>query len=53
MEKKTETIDGKRPWEAGFDAEESQQKAAARQRKGDDPKAISDTLDYSKTNKGS
>lgn len=44
LEKRTETLEGKRPWEAGFAAEESQQKAEARARKGDDPDAIKDTL---------
>lgn len=43
-EKKTETLEGKRPWEEGFAAEESDQKAKARERKGDDPHAIADTL---------
>ena len=51
--KRTETIEGKRPWEQGFEAEESQQKAEARERKGDDPKAIKDSIMYDKTSKDS
>lgn len=50
-EKRTETPEGKRPWEEGFEAEESQQKAAARERKGDDPRAIKDSIVYSQTTK--
>lgn len=49
--KRTETIEGKRPWEEGFEAEESTQKADHREAKGDDPKAIKDSTMYGHTTK--
>lgn len=52
-EKKTNTIDGKRPWEAGFAAEEFDQKAEMRKAKGDDPDAIKNGLLFEQTKKGS
>jgi hypothetical protein len=48
-EKRTNTREGKRPWEAGFEAEEAEQKAEARAEKGDDKNAIKDSTMYSQT----
>ena len=52
LEKRTNTIEGKRPWEEGFEKEEATQKAEHRERKGDDPNAIKDSTMYGQTQKG-
>lgn len=44
IEKKTETIEGKRPWDAGFAKEEYEQKAAYREKVGDKRDAIKNSL---------
>lgn len=51
-EKRTKTIEGKRPWEEGFEGEEAEQKATRREQVGDDPQAIRDSSLYQKTDKG-
>lgn len=50
-EKRTTTLEGKRPWEKGFASEEYEQKAEARKRKGDNPNAISNGLLSEQTKK--
>lgn len=40
LEKRTETIEGKRPWEAGFQSEEQKQKSERRKENGQDENLI-------------
>lgn len=40
LEKRTETIEGKRPWESGFQAEEQKQKSERRKENGQDENLI-------------
>lgn len=51
LEKRTKTIEGKRPWEEGFEAEQQEQKERFRKEKGLESESIKDSSMYQKTEK--
>jgi len=51
LEKRTKTIEGKRPWEAGFEEEQQEQKEQLRKDKGLKPDIQTDSSMYQKTDK--
>lgn len=52
LEKRTKTIEGKRPWEAGFEEEQQEQKEQLRKEKGQKADTITDSSMYQKTQQG-
>jgi len=51
LEKRTTTIEGKRPWEEGFEAEQQEQKEKLRETKGQKADVIKDSSMYQQTTK--